>query len=853
MIGRTLPGGYLVQHLAAIGGMGRVYVAEQTALARTVAVKVIHPHLINDEQAAGRFIAEARAASRLNHPNSIAIFDFGTTEDGQRYLVMEYLRGKDLAQVADAEGPLPIPRIADIVRQTLAALEEAHEIGIIHRDLKPENIILEPLRSGRDFVKVVDYGLAKTLEPVPLAREKGAPKAPLTAPGFVCGTPEYMSPEQGRGQGIDSRADLYSVGVLLFSLLTGRLPFEGESAMRVLLAHANDPVPDPRTVAPDREIPEALALVTLRALEKDRERRWSSARELADAIAAACPPAASSGRMSATRCNSCGAMNGLVQKFCGECGAPIAPPSGGHAVASTTPRPPSTGSGEPRPLVGREEDLAWLEARREESRAMPCGARLSGPPGIGKSSLLRTFVDRCAEAGDAAVLVRLTGAWGEVSGFAVRDAIAKLAGGSPADWRPAGEEARMGLADVFAPVVSDTPISSRPDRDRNGELRSPESRRQAAAEALRWAMLRAVERSSSGSALLAVDDLDEVDGVSRNAFADVLAEPPLTRALLVVTYASDPTSVAAVVGEARALSGIPGPTGVVVPPLQLEQSTHWRASEPAPDSFAEMVAKRIERLPTDARWVLQAIAVLGDEPDGETLSKTLPVQVELADAIDALRRAGFLEETPRRGGLAVHALLRQVALGLTPAGVRRELHASALRARGSDAPLEVRSLHAAQAALCGATSDDDDGAPSAFEALLLLEDTSRERRLRGDVAGSTSALRRALELSRRELFRGTLDDPARAIVLFSRKLANLLTETRSFTEAEGVLREALDLAGPDDVERAHLLGALAKVAHARERSEDVRSFLAEALTLARRTDSRELVSSLEDLSRSLIA
>src|SRR5258706_4647674 len=190
--------------------MGRVYRAEQSILGRTVAVKVIHPHLLADENAALRFMTEARAASQLNHPNSVSVYDFGRTEDGQPYLVMEFLRGKDLATVAWEDGPLAFTRIADALRQALAALAEAHELGIVHRDLKPENIILEPLRRGGDFVKVVDFGLAKL---------NGDAQGPsVTSPGIVCGTPDYMEPEQGRGDPIDGLSDLSPSGRVLFRL-----------------------------------------------------------------------------------------------------------------------------------------------------------------------------------------------------------------------------------------------------------------------------------------------------------------------------------------------------------------------------------------------------------------------------------------------------------------------------------------------------------------------------------------------------------------------------------------------------------------------------------------------------------
>src|SRR5262249_38359897 len=251
LIGTTLPGGYVLLELVGVGGMGRVYRAEQQALGRTVAVKIIHPHLLGDESASVRFITEARAASRLNHPNSVAVIDFGKN-GSQLYIVMEFLRGRDLARVAYEERPLPFRRIVDIMRQVLAGLGEAHHLGIIHRDLKPENIVLEQMRSGGDFVKVVDFGLAKM-------RAEVTPN--VTSPGIVCGTPDYMAPEQGRGDPIDSRSDLYACGVILYQLLTGWLPFEGDTPTQVVLMHMSKRPIDPREKAPERNIPKSLAEV----------------------------------------------------------------------------------------------------------------------------------------------------------------------------------------------------------------------------------------------------------------------------------------------------------------------------------------------------------------------------------------------------------------------------------------------------------------------------------------------------------------------------------------------------------------------------------------------------------------
>src|SRR5580693_9499602 len=279
LIGRTLPGGYLMLELVGIGGMGRVYRAEQTALGRTVAVKIIHPHLVGEENAAARFITESRAASRLNHPNSVGIIDFGKSPDGQMYLVMEFLRGRDLARVTYEDGPLPFRRIVDVLRQTLAALAEAHSADIIHRDLKPENIILEPVRSGGDFVKVVDFGLAK------MRVETQQPS--ITSPGIVCGTPEYMSPEQARGDPLDPRSDLYSVGVILYQLITGRLPFEADSPTQVVLSHLTEMPKDPQDVAPERQIPKPLVDVALKALAKDPKDRFQDADGFAAELARA--------------------------------------------------------------------------------------------------------------------------------------------------------------------------------------------------------------------------------------------------------------------------------------------------------------------------------------------------------------------------------------------------------------------------------------------------------------------------------------------------------------------------------------------------------------------------------------
>jgi len=867
-LGRSLPGGYLILELVGIGGMGRVYRAEQTNLGRTVAVKIIHPHLVGEENAAARFITEARAASRLNHPNSVGIIDFGKSPDGQLYLVMEFLRGRDLARVNYEDGPLPFRRIVDVMRQTLAALAEAHNESIIHRDLKPENIILEPVRSGGDFVKVVDFGLAK------IRADTQQPS--ITSPGIVCGTPEYMSPEQARGDPLDARSDLYAVGVILYQLLTGRLPFEAESPTQVVLAHLTQPPRDPREVAPDRQIPEPIVRVTLSALAKDPKDRFADSDQMSEALAGAL--AQVEDRVSlrgqtalAQRCSVCGALNPASQKFCGECGAAATSPNMTTvpAYAATEPPPampardgrasdrppPPAGSKSkaawPLPFIDRDEELAWLESRRAEARSL-AGARIVGDIGIGKTRLVREFLEFAAAAGDAVVQTGPDPAWAEVGYWALRRAIVNLAnlppsGGSSREWVAATPEAKRGLTDVF----------DLGGAERNGTL-SPEERRFAAAEALRWAFVRASERARGHRVVLAVDDLHAVDGASRNAFADALSDPPLVPALLVASYApgfdpgwpSDVASVRVLTGlpsaeVARALTNTVKPSslglgarGIV--PLYLEQMLRFMREESGgpPAGLADLIAVRIERLPADARRVLQAVAVWGDDSDDEVLTRMLGDDVDLVEALGFLRRAGMLVVEP--GGVhASHPLVREVTLAMIPAAVRRELHtAAAIACDDRDLPVEVRAMHEYH----GGT---------AFQALLLLERVSTLASARGDHQGAIMALRRGLELARRELFRGELDDPMRAVLIFSRKLGEALAKGGQLSDAEGVLREALDVAGPSGKDRAAVLGALAHVAHGRDRRQEARDYLREALDLASRSGAHELVTSLESLRRAI--
>jgi serine/threonine protein kinase len=839
-VGKTLPGGYHILDLISVGGMGRVYRAEQSALGRTVAVKIIHPHLLSDDNSALRFITEARAASQLNHPNSVAVFDFGRTDDGQPYLVMEFLRGKDLARVAYEEGPLGFARIVDVLRQTLAALSEAHDLGIVHRDLKPENIILEPLRRGGDFVKVVDFGLAK------LRADTQAPS--VTSPGIVCGTPDYMAPEQGRGDPIDGRSDLYAMGVILFQLLTGRLPFEADSPTQVVMMHMTIPVPDPRQVAPERNIPEPLVHVVNQALAKDAKKRFQDAIEFADALKSALSLAESvppeqryslpPNSLGATlACPSCGHQVPSA-KFCLECGTRLP-----QRAAPENHTQPSL----PLPLVARDDDVSWLEERRQQLRGAVLGARLVGEQGAGKTRLIKELLSRAAADGD---LVASTGPdphHAEVAGYALRVAIEALAGLSTREindlsFVDATPDAEGGLTELF---------DTSPKRH---DIRSPQERRLALAEGLRWALTRAARRSATGRIVLAIDDLQRVDGPSRNAFADVLGEPPRISALFLASHTPGFDAGWGADASARILPGLPPPavarllrssrvgaradeTGRGVLPMYVEQVLRYLqegGSDP-PARLADLVALRVDTLEPVARRTLQALAVMGDLVKPDTISELLRGE-NVEATLPELRKAGMVSLHEARISTS-HPLLRDIVLLGIPAAVKKDLHSRALRAcERLSAPIEARAQHAYYAG-------------DSFQALLLLEQVAERAAARGDTATEVLALRRGLEVARQEIARGELDDPLRAVLIFGRKLGASLTRAGNFADAEGVLREALDVAGPSGTDRARVLSALAHVSHGRRRSSEAMGYIDQAIAVARESGANDLVNAFADTRR----
>lgn len=812
-IGRLVAGSYLVQELIGVGGMGRVYRGVQKALGRTVAIKVIHPHLLSDEQTVARFYNEARAASRLNHPDSVSVIDFGRTDDGILYLVMEHLAGKDLATVISEEGPLAFKRVTRVLRHILSALGEAHALDVIHRDLKPENVLLMPSRRGDESVKVLDFGLATIT---------GPGNSSITTPGLVCGTPDYMSPEQGRGDVLDGRSDLYSVGVVLFELLTDRLPFIDDTPTKVVLRHINDPVPDPRELSPHRAIPDNLAAIAMRALAKEPEQRFQSADEMLDAVRRA--EAELESAPVDVICPTCSSKNPRTVRFCGECGARIGSPSIGSAAVRSIPPPPLVGLRDV--FVGRDKEARALIDRRGVVQERSVWITVTGEIGAGKTRLVEFVSDKLREARDRPIWLTPHVSGAPVPYSPVKELIAALLGVpkhhdeallSNVAW--ANEVERQGIREI----VTGLPRTSRKPR-----------RIAAVAQTILGALRYSLGLSGNRAIVMVLDDFDRFDLLSIAALNTAAAKfPPRVMALATATEVPEGTQ-----GEVVNLAGITiqdadtwlgksdwRPTNLLasqkVLPLFVEQGRYhgnWFNAAGEPQSLADVIEQRLARLDMPARKLLQAIAVLGGKASE---SELLALGTNLPKATEALLEEDLVVKDEEDIEVS-HPLIRSVVESSMPAEARRELHQKALAIRPPEThATEVRAEHAWRSG-------------EAFWGLVLLEQMGEEAARRGDWASAVLAQRRGLELARRELFESGDRSLGRAELNFSRKLAQALLASGELAGAEGILREVLELSGPHSTDRSQMLVLLSVVLRLRNKLRDAARLIGQALELARR-------------------
>lgn len=281
--GQQLAGRYEVDRLIGEGGMGDVYLAKHLKIDKEVAIKVLAPEQTRRPRTVSRFLQEAKACSKIRHDNVVDITDFGE-DAGRAFFVMEYLDGEDLSQLLKREGRLPWRRTRRIAIQLLEGLGAAHEAGIVHRDVKPHNCFITPRENNPDFVKVIDFGIAKL---------RDGSEEQLTRTGAIMGTAEYMSPEQGQGAELDGRSDLYSVGVILFRMLTGEVPFAAGNAMAILYQHVHTEVRKPSEVCPEAGYGEDVDALVAKAMAKDPDERFATAKEFIEALRAIDDPGAS--------------------------------------------------------------------------------------------------------------------------------------------------------------------------------------------------------------------------------------------------------------------------------------------------------------------------------------------------------------------------------------------------------------------------------------------------------------------------------------------------------------------------------------------------------------------------------
>ena len=277
LIGRVVNDRFRIVALLARGGMGKVYRAEQAPLGREVALKVLNPNYSGDSDPEfhKRFFLEASTCSKLTHPNTVTIFDYGRTDDDVYYIAMELLEGKTLHRALRESGPFDAGRALQIARQICRSLREAHSLGVIHRDLKPANVYLVRHGDEQDFAKVLDFGLVKNLE------DKGED---LTQTGLFMGSPKYMSPEQIRGERVDARADIYALGVMMYEMITGKVPFDRPNSVNILMAHVHEPPPPIRETNPEVQISPLLEQIIMKTMAKSADDRFASMDELLVAL-----------------------------------------------------------------------------------------------------------------------------------------------------------------------------------------------------------------------------------------------------------------------------------------------------------------------------------------------------------------------------------------------------------------------------------------------------------------------------------------------------------------------------------------------------------------------------------------
>lgn len=743
-VGVVFANKYMMEEKLGEGGMGVVYKARTLDLGRSVAIKVLHERYSSDRSAIRRFTREAHVASRLNHPNSISILDFGNTSSGLSYLVMEFLEGRSLEEVLSRE-EMSLARSIHIMRQILSALEAAHVLGIVHRDLKPANIHLLSTSSRPDYVKVLDFGIAR------LRRGEGMDR--LTRTGMVCGTPEYMSPEQAGARDTDARSDVYSAGLVFYEMLTGMRAFEGKSPAEIMSAQIHDMPVAPSLRNSERLIPPSLDAIVMWALAKQPDERFPSIREfsrvLKEWVNVSGPDVFKDAEYRERYAGASGKRGDPISVFSADIVAsrPIGDESGtgtgaeftdlGRVPADELPTrdaefmmrdsdcgmkfddervnvpywssvPPSV-----CPFVGRRALLGFLE--KEVAAGGFRVYRFSGPVGVGKTRTAQELMARIAAEGRRPVRSLLP-SWAVFEPLEAVQNVALQLLGLPCEPVDKGHlEAHLAAEGFSTDLVDGLSLLFLPGTGHGERIPDePDVTMLRLKRAESWRSL-VIEAARRQPLVLLFDELERMDGASRElllALAAAETDAPLT---VLITHDEGffslwPDNVKEIVVNpldsvecedmVKILSQNNLKNEVVGEivcrsegnPLHARELTAFRSlhtiDEP-PGNLPDLVAARFNRLTGEAKLRLQIASIISERIKRNAIaaiesSMGTPfpeLEKAVSKSLETMESLGFVaSETGRK--VFLHGLHRQVVSSGIPAGVKMELHKRAARLLG---------------------------------------------------------------------------------------------------------------------------------------------------------------------------
>lgn len=783
LVGRVLGDKFKLTACIGIGGSGAVYKADQMALGRTVAVKILNEELCADPRMITRFRGEAMSASRLNHPNCVSIIDYGQAPDGLLYLAMEYVKGPTLTQLLVNESPLGVERVIDLVCQALSGIEEAHLAGVVHADLKSDNIIVDQRRAGVDLVKIVDFGIARLVTGVREAEDRS-----------ISGTPEYMAPEVISGAPPSFASDIYAVGIILYELLAEKTPFFASSTTEILTHHLKTA---PTLLTQRRsDLPRELDAVIAKALAKHPSDRYASAAEMREALLGI------RARMRALpvtdKCEACGASVTPTFKFCPECGTPRVRVSKTFEVPSIATPPDAL----PLPFTNRVAEKKLLVEHMRRAPGSNGGLLLVGAEGSGRSTLLRNVYPELLADGRVIYPIGPDPSGLASPFYPIRSLLAAILQLPPVSTEVELREAvlAIGLNERDVPGIAQ--LFGLPTTLL--ELEPPVRRREMV-----WSTLRALERSAVlAKVAIVCEDIDRYDEPSLEILRRAtengdLALPPIVMTATPLFGQQWPASVkrleiGALEAEdletivsklaAAGVRGLPSTQQLFETtrayPGHIEHVVRYLLeggkAEDTRVSLPDLIAARLSMLPQSTRDVLQAAAVLGIEPQIDLLRSMMPAET-LEPALADAEAHGVLAKDSSGELAFTSRLVREIVYDATPADVRRSLHASAAAA--------VQSL-SHDVGLLGHHHDLAGHAKDAVELLRAAGDHAAEQL---DDHGAGQFFYRALVAVRQAVQSGDIEDGAEhQFVALSVRLADVLRTRGETALARGILAEARD-------------------------------------------------------------